>query len=115
MELPNLKHDFYNLFVDEVKIGPRQELNLSMELWQDNRFRGEGKFVSIRFGGIVNFDEVQAFFADFHSSANAYEGLHWLRYDETRKSKPGDLFIKMQFDRTGEEVLIHCKNITISD
>ncbi len=115
MELPNLKHDFYNALVDAADIGPRQELNLSMELWQGNRSRGEGRLVSIRFGGIVNFDEVQAFFTAFQSSANAQEGLHWLRYDVTRKSKPNDLFIKMQFDRTGEEVLIHCKNITISD
>jgi hypothetical protein len=115
MELPDLKHNFYNAFVDEVRVGPRQELNLSMELWPGDRIGGEGKFVSIRFGGIVNFGEVQEFFADFDNSANAHEGLHWLRYDEAKNSKPGDLFIKMQFDRTEDEVLVHCKNITISD
>ena len=115
MELPNLKHDFYNAFIDEVKIGPRQELNLSMELCQGNRCRGKGKIISIRFGGIVNFGEVQAFFADFQNSANAHESLHWLRYDETKTSEPSNLFIRMQFDRTDNEVLIHCKNLTISD
>lgn len=92
-----------------MKIGPRRELNLSLELWVGNRNGGEGKFVSVRFGGIINFDEVQAFFADSDNSANAHEGLQWLRDDEAKESKPDDLFIRMQFDRTEAEVLIHCK------
>lgn len=114
MELPDLKHDFYNAIVEEAHLGPRRELKLTLELWQGNQKRGEGKQATVRFGGIANFEEVESFFKSFDISRSRWEGLHFLGYDLEHKSKPNSLFIRMQFDRTGNEVLIHCRHLSIS-
>ena len=118
--LPDLKHDFYGAFITEAKTGPRRELHLSVELWprgvSGQRLawrRGEGRIVHIRFGGIANFDTVDAFFTEFANSANSGEGLHHLRYDAGVPSKPGRLFLEIEFDRTGDGIQIRCQSVNI--
>lgn len=114
MNLPDLKHDYYAALICEARLGPRRELNLSIELHQEG-WRGESKVVAIRFGGIANFDEVHGFFEHFDLSASRWEGLHCLRYNSAHANKPGDLLLELQFDRTGDEVRICCRNVTVSD
>ena len=114
MELPNLKHDYYDALIREARLGPRRELSLSLEL-SDEAQGGERKAVTIRFGGITNFDEVSLFFEHFESSPSRWEGLHFLRYSAERTSKPNNLLIEMQFDRTDDEVCVGCRNVSVSD
>ena len=114
MELPNLKHDYYDALVREARLGPRRELSLCLEL-REEAPGGERKAVTIRFGGITNFDEVSLFFERFESSPSRWERLHFLRYSAERTSKPNNLLIEIQFDRTGDEVDICCRNVSVSD
>ncbi|APW62226.1 hypothetical protein [Paludisphaera borealis] len=97
MDLPDLRLDFYGTTIDEVRFGPRRELNLSFLDMAGNPHSW------VRLGGIVNFDEVREIFA-----ALTFDSLHFLRYSRTETSKPGKLIFEMEFDRWGERCVIRC-------
>lgn len=68
----------------------------------------------IRFGGITNFEAVRSFFENFEAGRNAGNSLHHLRYDPTKKSAPGRLFLEMEFDGTGDQPRIECRSPRIT-
>jgi hypothetical protein len=64
--------------------------------------------VTVRFGGVRNFDEVSRFFA-----VERRDGLHYLRFVPRHRQKPGDLAIEVEFDRFGDRVAVLCRNVTV--
>ena len=111
MELPNLRHDFHHALIDSVRIGPRREVSMTIEvlLWEGQRgYRSPN--INLRCGGIVNFDEVKAFFSKYPSLELARLG-----YAQSQKSKPGNLFIELQSEGTGDKLIIQCSSINVAD
>jgi hypothetical protein len=111
MELPNLKHDYHHALIDSVRIGPRREVTMTIQalLWEGQRGYGSPN-IYIRCGGITNLDEVKAFFGKCPSLEVA-----WLGYAESQKSKPGNLFIELQSERTDDKLIIQCSSINVAD
>jgi len=60
---------------------------------------GGGDVVTLRFGAIANYEEVQRFFTKVRN-----DGLHYLR--ESSKSNPRRHVIEMEFDRSGDRIAI---------
>jgi hypothetical protein len=118
MKLPDLKHDYYDAHIADVKIGPRREVTLTMQIHVPNRNYWLGyETIILRFGGIVNFEAVKKFFDGLVQRLTPIETidrLHYLRYATDQSSKPGSLFVEMEFDRSGEQIRIHCSNISVS-
>jgi hypothetical protein len=84
--------------VRKVRIGPRRELNLQVETWPEGRHRfGRGHVVTLRFGAISNFAEVQNFFAKPPA-----ENLHYMQY--LSESHGRRHVIEMEFDQTEQRV-----------
>ncbi|MEO1075680.1 MAG: hypothetical protein AAFX41_06905 [Bacteroidota bacterium] len=118
MNLPDLKHDYSNAVVLDASWGPRREVTLTLGLWPLNgqgrplvSYRlGESDPVRIRFGGIANYDEAEAFFREELHEGN---GLHYLRHAEG--SKPTALRIEFQWDRNDAKLTICCQNVTVSE
>ena len=111
MKLPDLKHDFHHALIDSVKIGPRREVTMTIQalLWEGSRgYRSPN--IYLRCGGIVNLDEVAAFFSKYPSLEVA-----WLNYAESQKSKPDSLFIELQSERTDDKLIIQCSSINVAD
>ncbi len=111
MELPNLKHDFHHTLIHYVRLGPRREVTMTIQalLWEgQGGFRGPNIF--LRFGGIVNFDEVKAFLSKCPSLE-----LAWLDYAESQSSKPGSLFIELQSERTDDKLVIQRSSLNVAE
>ncbi len=111
MKLPDLKHDFHHALIDSVKVGPRRELTMTIQavLWKGQRgYRSPN--IYLRCGGITNFDEVIAFFNKSPSLEVA-----WLDYAQSQKSKPGNLFIELQSERTDDKLIIQCSSVNVAD
>jgi hypothetical protein len=97
--------DYYGAVIREATLGPRRELTLRIELWPAGRMTfGGGDLVTLRFGAIVNFAEVQLFFANV-----PVDSLHYLRY--LNKPKSRRQVVEMEFDRTGDSIRIDAGNI----
>ena len=98
--------DFYGAIIREAKLGPRHELSLAIETWPHPRQRfGGGEVVRLRFGAIVNYEEVKRFFA-----TTPTESLHYLRY--SKKSTPRKHVIEIEFDRSEARVTIIARNVS---
>ena len=111
MELPNLRHDFHHALIASVRIGPRREVTMTIQalLWEGQHgYRSPN--IYLRCGGIVNFDEVKAFFSKCPSLEVA-----WLNYAESQKSKLGNFFIELQSERTDDKLIIQCSSINVGD
>jgi hypothetical protein len=99
-KIPGIQHNFYGAIIRKVRIGPRRELNLQVETWPEGSHRfGGGDAVTLRFGAVSNFAEVQSFF-----SKAPIDSLHYIRY--LRESHERRHVIEMEFDRTGQRVKI---------
>ncbi len=99
-KIPGIQHNFYGAIIRKVRIGPRRELNLQVETWPEGSHRFEGgDLVTLRFGAISNFAEVQDFFAKAPA-----ESLHYIRY--LSESHERRHVIEMEFDRTEQRVKI---------
>lgn len=97
--------DYYGAVIHEATLGPRRELTLRIELWPTgNPTFGGGDLVTLRFGAIANFAEVQRFFADVPT-----DSLHYLRY--LNKPKSRRQVVEMEFDRSGDCIRIDAGNI----
>ena len=108
-ELPDFGHaDF-----EGVVLGPRRALTLTLVplIWIGNQGL-PGPAVTVRIGGIVNFEEVEALFAAGHHKRSE---LGWLNYDEENASKPHDLYLRLAFERVDSQVVIHCHSLTITN
>lgn len=110
MELPNLKYEYSHSVINVVKIGPRQEVTLSIQILE---WRGQSGQLSLdrsfQFGGIVNFDEVKAFFTQHQTLELAFLG-----YSTTHHSKPSKLFVELHSERTDDKLTIQCSSIQVS-
>lgn len=111
MPIPDLETDFSHAAVNDVLLGPRRELTLVLRplTWTGDK-GSYGAPVRVRFGGIVNFDAVQTFFAD---APQERSDLAYLRFDETTPSKPGHLFFDLAFERVDAQIGIACGSLTI--
>ena len=117
MDLPDLKHDYCGAIVTGVSCGPRREVTLTLELWPmrdgeriNSWSLGEGDKVTVRFGGIENYEEVNRLFGEGkHESGE----LHYMRLREG--SKHGQLIIGMEWDRTDYVLDVRCKNVSVSE
>lgn len=123
MGLPDLEYDFYGAIIHQAKFGPRREVTLTMELWptasNGQRKRvwspGDGKKITVRFGGIHNYPEIDGFFSGWEKQIDKWNSLHYLAYAKEKSSKPGNLYFTMEFDRSGDRVMVHCQSITIRE
>ena len=92
--------NYYGAIVRDAKTGPRRELTLQIATWPKGKVTLEsGEVVTLRFGAIVNYEEVQRFFTRVRN-----DGLHYLR--ELRESSPRRHIIEMEFDRTEDRIRI---------
>ena len=111
MQLPDLKHDFHHALIDSVQIGPRREVTLTIQaLLLEGPSGHRGPNIYLRCGGIVNFDEVKAFF-----NTNPSLEVAWLDYAKSQKSKPGNLFVELQAERTDDKLIIQCSSLSVTD
>ena len=102
--------NYRRAIVREATVGPRRELSLAIEIWPEGRHTfalGDGEIVRLRFGAIVNYEEVRKFF-----STVPMEGLHYLR--EAAESKAGRRVVEMQFNRTEAGIRITAGTISIN-
>jgi hypothetical protein len=110
--LPPLVYDFNHARIDGVEVGPRREITLLIAplLWAGSVGRNlEG--VRVRFGGIENFDEAKSFFS---SGPHERSELARLEYAPGRRSKPGCLFVDVEFEREESRVVIQCSSVQVS-
>ena len=111
MQLPDLKHDFHHALIDSVQFGPRREVTMTIQALLFEGPSGQrSPNIYLRCGGIVNFDEVKAFFNTSPSLEVA-----WLDYAKSQKSKPGNLFIELQAERTDDKLIIQCSSLSVID
>ena len=112
-ELPELPHDFNHAIFENVVLGPRCELTLKLNplVWIGHRGY-HAPAVTVHFGGIVNFAEVEALFALNYQEQSE---LGWLRYDTKQNSKPDDLYLRLEFERVEAHIVIHCHSLTMME
>jgi hypothetical protein len=95
-----VKYDYSGARIRAAKTGPRRELTLRIETWPKGKVTfGGGDVVKIRFGAIINYEEVQSFFIKVPN-----DELHYLR--ELSESTARRHIIEMEFDRTGDRIRI---------
>ncbi len=97
--------------LESVTFGPRREMTLWIKplLWAGNNgFYGPA--YAVRFGGIVNYAEVQETFKPRYCEESE---LNSIEYDKEQFSKPGDLHLLLSFERIDIVVNIHCSNLTV--
>jgi hypothetical protein len=110
MELPELKYDFTHAQIQNVSVGPRREVSMSIEILEWNgQFAKRGDLLSFRCGGINNFGEVDAFFKQHPQMEIAY-----LDYARHQPSKRGKLLIELILERTGEKLIIQCSSVVVA-
>jgi hypothetical protein len=112
VNLPSLVHNFDHSRIDKVNIGPRRECTLYVALlvWDGPNGRYvEG--VQVRFGGIENFDTAVEFFG---AAPEQQSELAWLKYATDRRSKPGQLFFDLVFERIEAQLRIECSSLNVS-
>ena len=108
-ELPGRHGDL----LESVVFGPRREMTLSIKplMWAGNKGY-YGLAIIVRFGGIVNFDEVQETFEPRYCKESE---LNRIEYDQKQFSKPGDLHLLLSFERIDVVVAIYCQSITVTN
>lgn len=110
MTLPDLKHKYSHSIVEGVNVGPRREVTLILRLLEWSGHKGQlSEPKRIRFGGILNFEEVAAFFGQHQS----FE-LSRLGYPSAHHSKPNSLYIEIRAERTEDTMLIHCSSVQVT-
>lgn len=98
--------DFYGAIIREAKLGPRHELILSIETWPHPKQQfGGGEVVRLRFGAIINYQEVKRFFATIPT-----DSLHYLRH--SKKSTPRRHVIEIEFDGSEARITIIAGNVS---
>ncbi len=112
MELPVLPYDFCHAFIEEVRIGPRHEVTITISplVWSNHQGHHIAA-VPVRFGGIINFEEVSAF---FEIPRHSHTDLARLQYDLNQQSKPGSLFFELIYERVDANIVIHCRNFSVT-
>ena len=68
--------------------------------------------MSVRFGGIVNYQEVQELFKPRYCKESE---LDRIVYNPGQFSKPGDLHLIVSFERLEVRIFIHCHSLTVTE
>jgi hypothetical protein len=111
--LPSLEHDYAHAGIESVSFGPRREISLVVvPLIQRGMNLERGAAAEIRFGGIANLSQVEAFFADRPQKRSE---LADLRYADEPRSKPERLFFELIFERIDARLVIECRNVQVND
>ncbi len=106
MSLPELEFDFSHAVINDVTLGPRREVTLTVQTLSFVGSVGRrSPGIKVRFGGIINFESVESFFAQ---GPHLGSELAWLRYDESRTSRPGRLFLDLAFERIEARIILEC-------
>jgi hypothetical protein len=104
-----MDRDYGGALIRSVRIGPRHELTLELDIWPKHHTTTDGtgfQFATVRFGGISNYDEVARVF----ESTNIHESLHYMR--DAVGSKPTRRLVDIEFDRTGQRIRIIASHVT---
>ena len=106
-ELPGRHGDH----LESVAFGPRREMTVKIKplRWAGNRGY-YGPAVAVRFGGIVNYKEVQEAFKPRYCQESE---LNAIEYESEQYSKPGDLHLLLSFERIDVVIPIHCSSLTV--
>jgi hypothetical protein len=116
--IPPIPYNFYAASIEKIDFGPRPELSLQIQLWNQLdkwpwvEFDKEGPNITVRFGGVKNLAEVKAFFDGY---SDIWLEFHYLRYSQTDRPKASNLYVELGFDRIDTTLTVHCKSLTIDD
>lgn len=112
MSHPKLEYRFHDSCLRDILIGPRREVTLTIDLYPIDY--PEKPTVRVRFGGIFDFEKVEAFFSNlYEAEQNGYlDRIDALDYVPEKRSRDGDLHLFVRFDRAGS-LRIHCRHLSI--
>ena len=98
--------------LESVAFGPRREMTVKINslMWEGNRGY-YGPATTMRFGGIVNYDQVREAFKPRYCQERE---LNSVEYDQGQSSKPSDLYLLLSFERISIIVAIHCHSLTVT-
>lgn len=101
----------YGAVILGAKIGPRRELTLKLAVWRhgtatERAHVSDWPTLTIHFGAIANYPEVQKFFGQ-----EQRESFHYLRYASEPRPRRHEL--EMGFDRTEDYIKIIAGNVSI--
>lgn len=104
----SLRYNYHDANLSGIKLGPRREVTLILEL--DDIV---GQVIHLRFGGIENFDEVNEFFTRILSAQSGHGHIarvDALNYDESTKSTTHKLVFGVELD--GFSLMkVRCRNV----
>ena len=120
-----LKENYIWSTVDSFKIGPRREITLFMKLWRrdvlnrnDHNWRQNRQsatIIPVRFGGVEDLEEVQAFFENLLTETTKSCGIQLVYkfdYDWKQELKPNKIYFRVYFENSGDTIIIKCQNVT---
>lgn len=108
----HLPYNFHDAGITHIILGPRHELTLFVDL--DEPPSQSGQAVYIRFGGIKNYEESEAYVKKIpqQRSPNAYRArIDNLKHDHHTPQKQGHPVIRLELEGIGE-ILIHYRKVT---
>lgn len=108
-----LPYSFHDAGIIDIRIGPRREVTLIVDL--DDPNYPPHKRVFIRFGGITNLAEVSTFLGEVppEKSDDAYRArIERFDYDTKEQSKSHNLIFQLALDMLGH-VQIRCQNVMV--
>src|SRR3954464_4146389 len=111
MALPELSYNFHDAGLISVELGPRREVTLVVAL--DDPGQPRHLNVRVRFGGISNFSDVEAFCARVPKPVApcAYlTQVEELNYDSNSQSTHGNLSFALELEYVGS-IVIRCRNV----
>lgn len=116
MNLPDLKHNYYNAHVESAKIGPLREVTLTLLVHPNPSFYNwsVAETVTVWFGTVYNIEEAKTLFKRLAQDWDRVDPLHYLRYAADPPSKPGSLYIEIEWDRSDDYLKIHCRDVSVS-
>jgi hypothetical protein len=105
-------YDFHDAGLAAVELGPRREASLTAALAMPGRMGNH--LVTIRFGGIANFNEVEAFFAGVpagSSSDRFIDRVYVLGYDRNELQRCDRRVVHLELETYGH-LTIRCRTVT---
>jgi hypothetical protein len=114
MPVPTLPYLFVDGGFAGAILGPRKEVILELVVW--NRANPQGFTVYIRFGGVLNYEEVQEYIKRIPPPPveDALYRIEYLDYDAQETSQAHELFFKLALEYCGS-VTINCRNISVRE
>ena len=104
-----MERDYNGALINSAEFGPRHELALRFSIRPAGNTTTDGtgtEEVSVRFGGILNYEEVERAF----KAANTHEALHYMR--DTPGSKPTRRLVEIEFDRSEQRIRVNASHVS---